>query len=89
MMRGARWYSGLYSAMIAGFEAYGSAQIGMAPSSLQTGNVDAEIEECPAWKIAGLATCNQPVAKIHKAPPVLNGRICPSKTAVDVMWRHV
>jgi hypothetical protein len=87
MMRDARWYSRFYSAMIAGFEAYGSAQVGMAPSSMQTGEADAEIEERAAQRVAGKVTCNQHVAKTQKEF-IFSGRTRFDKNPADVAWKH-
>lgn len=80
----APWYSLIRSAIFAGFEAYGSAQIGMAPSSFTTTNPDrARAAEC-RMKSAGCTTGNQPVAE-GKSDPV---SIRPGKLAVYAAWSN-
>jgi len=85
MVRDTRWRSFFYSAMIAGFEAYGSAQIGMAPSCMSTDGPGAQPEDQSVLKTAGFLRCNQPVAK-PSTDPVFN--VCASKASANVMWRH-
>jgi len=61
------WYSFLRSAIIAGFEAYGSAQIGMCPAKLLGGHLHTGLGSIPPGS-DGLVTRNLPVANVPAVP---------------------
>jgi hypothetical protein len=76
------WYGFIRSAIVSGFAAYGSAQIGMAPSSFQAATADDAQPDKHSVKTPGVVTSNPSVAE---TAPV---RVRPSKIPVEPVWRH-
>lgn len=81
----AGWYGFVRSAMIAGFEAYGSAQIGIAPSAAS--NHGAEAKESAAAKTTDAMRSNQEVARAN-SNSIPGVRSYSSETVPTAVWRH-
>lgn len=77
------WYRALGSSILAGFEAYGSAQIGMLPRC-HAGDLAARSEE-RGVNTAGVAICNHPAASGEPGAD-LNVRSGSRRTAANAMW---
>ena len=81
------WYGFIRSAIVAGFESYGLAQMGLPPRDMPVINPGAEVKDGSATVAVGNVICSQPVAKVQ-IDPVLSVRVHTRKSAVDPAWRH-
>jgi len=83
----AGWYGFVRSAIVAGFEAYGSAQIGVAPSSVPMTNASHESNERSAPKTAIKSIGSRSVAETITGS-IPNVRICAKPDAANAVWGH-
>ncbi len=83
----ANWYNFVRSAFVAGFEAFGSAQIGMCSANVPTSEPSVPAEVSAPLKTGSIAICNQAVAETESdAISVVWSRS--GKSAVRAAWRH-
>lgn len=77
-----RWYEFFRSAIVAGFESFGLAQLGMCPATLLDGRGDSRLDS-PVLKTGIAAVRNLPVADEAVVPPSGWG----SRAAVSPAWK--
>ena len=83
----AGWYGFIRAAIVAGFEAYGSAQFGVPPSSMPKADAGDESNErsVPITASNGIGIRSVAKSQVGSVP---NVRICVRPDAVNVAWEH-
>ena len=76
------WFGFIRSAIVAGFEAYGLAQIGLPPIGMPVVNPATDVKDGAAPVAARKPICSQPVAKAQMEA-VRSVRVCTGKPAMN------
>jgi hypothetical protein len=79
-----RWYSFIYSAVVAGFEAYGLAQIGISPASMPANNPGLHFEERSLKRVG--KDCMQPGGCESSIDPVLGVHPPSRRISGNAVW---